>query len=102
MRSAIFREPIDPPGTYRLVFLNAGSFATLISAIGKDGSVKIQEMGCEIEQSDEEEFAEHETIRREREHELAPSEDLESDDEDAEKEKKSKKDDLTINFPKFI
>jgi hypothetical protein len=91
-------EPIDPPGTYHLTFQTPGRFRVLISAIAKNASVAIEELEVEIAQgtADMEEAA---AIKRERANEA--EQDAE-DSSDSDAEKKSKKDDLTIHFPKRI
>jgi hypothetical protein len=47
-RPGYLLEPVDPPGTYHLVFQTPGTFTVLVSAIGKDGTVAIEEFRAEI------------------------------------------------------
>lgn len=97
-RPGYLLEPIEPPGTYQLVFLTPGDFSILISAISKDGRLLIEKLRCAIEPSDEatEPLLAHE---REREHEREEEADGTDDDEP---KRKKKDDDLRIHFPKRI
>jgi hypothetical protein len=92
-------EPVEPQGTYHLVFQTAGRFKVLVSAISKGGEVSIEELAIEVAQgtkSIEEEAA----IRRERAHEVSDESEDAADTPPAPKD--GKKDDLTIHFPKRI
>lgn len=93
-------EPVDPPGTYHLIFQTAGQYKVMVSAISKNGSVSIEELAVEIAQgtSSIEETA---AIQRERAHELEAEAEGEAPSEDP-SQKPAKKDDLTIHFPKRI
>ncbi|MEQ9499671.1 MAG: hypothetical protein RIT81_22480 [Deltaproteobacteria bacterium] len=86
-------EPIDPPGSYQLVFLQAGTFEVLLSAISKDGWLLIESVEFAIEENTEE-IAELTGIERERDHDHVRP--------DEERPKKNKDDDLKIHFPKRI
>jgi hypothetical protein len=90
-------EPVGPPGTYHLTFSTPGSFKVMVSAISKQGGVAIDELAVEIEQGagDIETAA---AIQRERAHEAEPEDAADSE----EPAKESKKDDLTIHYPKRI
>jgi hypothetical protein len=65
-RPGYLLEPTDPPGTYALSFQNTGTFHALISAIGRGGSVYIEEMVFEIEAGEAARFEESTAIKRER------------------------------------
>ena len=93
-RPGYLLEPVDPPGTYTLVFLSPGEFEVLVSALSKDGQLLIEELVCKISASthDHEALAAH---QRERDFER------EAPEPDATK-KKDKKDDLTFHFPRRI
>lgn len=90
-RPGYLLEPTDPPGTYQLVFLSAGTFEVLLSAITKDGWLLIEQVEFVIEPNDEgvEDFA---GLERERDH----------DRPEGDKKPKKKDDDLKIHFPRRI
>lgn len=93
-RPGYLLEPSDAPGTYKLVFLTTGRFDVLISAISKDGRVLLEEFECRIAQG--EMTDELEALDRER------ASDVESDSDAPKEKKKSKRDDLTLNFRRRI
>ncbi len=85
-------EPTEPPGTYQLVFLSAGTFEVLLSAISKDGWLLIEQVEFCIEENDDE--LEHFAgIERERDNDAGP---------EGEPKSKKKDDDLKIHFPRRI
>ncbi len=89
-------EPTDPPGTYRLVFQSPGSYPIMLSAIDKRGRVFIEEFNCEISRGDASvTFEDAQAIRREREEET-------SEEAAPAEAKEEKKDDLKINFRRFV
>lgn len=92
-------EPVDPPGTYHLTFQTAGTYKVMVSAIAKNGSVAIEELAVEIVQGTAT-LDNAAAIQRERAHEAESSE--ETDQPAREPSAPSKKDDLTIHFPKRI
>lgn len=110
-------EPVDPPGTYHLTFATAGTFQVLVSAISKAGALMIEELVVEVA-AGEHALSEAETIKRQRAHdEEAEADGAEEGRRDstppgagsatpasaeapARPEGKSKRDDLTIHFPR--
>jgi hypothetical protein len=97
-------EPIDPPGTYHLTFQTPGTFKVLVSAISKNGAVAIEELAVEIVQGTTD-LQNAAAIQRERAHEAElagaePDNDMQLSKTETKSE--SKKDDLTIHFPKRI
>ena len=95
-RPGYLLEPVDPPGTYHLVFLSPGAFTVMVSAISKDGQLFIETFDCVVEDGDVD--AERLTgLVREKEHERDASETATSG-----KPTQDKKDDLTIHFPRRI
>lgn len=47
-------EPVEPPGTYQLTFGTAGRFTVILSALSKDGVLRLEEIGVEVAPSSEE------------------------------------------------
>lgn len=100
-------EPVDPPGSYRLVFSTPGTFTLLVSAITKDGWLLIEELRAEIAEGDPAELERLQGVRREiaAEAELeAPASGPEAAEPSAsaEAQPKKAKDNLTIHYPRRI
>ncbi len=93
-RPGYLLEPTDDLGTYKLVFLSPGRFEVLISAIAKDGRVLLEEFECRIKQGK----AAEGLAALDRERVL----DAESPANAPKEKKKSKRDDLTLNFRRRI
>jgi len=93
-RPGYLLEPVDPPGTYSLTFLMPGRFEVLISAIGKNGQVYLEEFECTIEPGEATE--ELSALQREKSHEVDTEGAAEPE------KKKAKKDDLKIHFHRRI
>ncbi|GEM_PF-2543306 len=45
-------EPIDPPGTYHLSFATPGSYGVMLSALSKDGQLRIEEFTVDVSPGD--------------------------------------------------
>lgn len=93
-RPGYLLEPTEPVGTYKLVFLTAGRFEVLISAIGKDGCVYLEEFECRIEPGAD--APEPSALEKERARQAELQDDIDSE------KKKAKKDDLKIHFHRRI
>jgi hypothetical protein len=90
-------EPVDPPGTYHLIFQSPGSFKVLVSAIAKNGHVLLEELEVNVKQGDQS-IEDARAVQRERAHEgESAGLDSESDAETG-----SKKSDLSIHFPRRV
>lgn len=89
-------EPIDPPGSYQLIFFEPGRYTVLISGIKKDGWLLLDELACEITPGDDT-LPLPEAVAKERAADAEPV-----DEVNPEAETPKKKDDLTIHFPKRI
>jgi hypothetical protein len=87
-------EPVDPPGTYHLTFQSPGRFTVLVSAIGKNGQIFVEELEVDVKQG-EASSEEARAFQREREGEDTAEE--QSGRVDAEK-----KEDLRIHFPRRV
>ncbi len=85
-------EPDEEPGSYRLVWLNDGTFDVLMSAISKDGKVLIEELKFVVAPATSDTTLPA-AIEREIEHD---------DDKPAKEEKEKPQDDLTVHFPRRI
>lgn len=85
-------EPIEPPGTYHLIFLSEGNFTVMLSAITRDGWLMLDELNVRVEAADDADLEAIQGLIREREH----------DAEVPKKAEKDKQDDLKIHFPKRI
>jgi hypothetical protein len=64
-RPGYLLEPVDPPGTYHLVFDSPGHFLVLISAIDKAGELRIEEFEVDITRGARR-LEEETAVRRER------------------------------------
>ncbi|MEO1335486.1 MAG: hypothetical protein AAFV29_07565, partial [Myxococcota bacterium] len=96
LRPGYLLEPVDPPGTYRLVFLSPGDFTAMVSAISKDGELWIETFPCQITkgQSDAAQL-----LGLQREHGFQrPADPSDS----APAKEKTAPDDLKIHFPRRI
>lgn len=45
-------EPVDPPGTYHLTFATAGQYTCMVSALAKDGTLRLDELAVTIKPGD--------------------------------------------------
>jgi hypothetical protein len=109
-RPGYLLEPTDPPGSYRMIFLSAGRFEVMMSAITRDGWVLLDRFAAEIAPGDPEVLSRLTSLERARaadpEPEPAPATaeaaPAPATPPEAGPEKKGKKDDLTFHFPRRI
>ena len=90
-------EPLERSGAYQLVFLSAGSFLVLVSAISRDGKLVIDELVCHVSESSDHQDAKFTGIERERGNERTEAKKASSEDESG-----HKTDPLKIHFPRRI
>jgi hypothetical protein len=90
-------EPVDPPGTYHLTFLEAGQFDVLLSAISREGWLLIETLRCEIAPGDPAILA-----RLEGEERVRGAVEEDAGAEPPAEPRRGGRDDLTFHFPRRI